>query len=66
MCSEVDGDVVFGADVGVMSEHGAHAAAATPTGLIAALLVVHARTHVRVACSKHVTGQDIARGRIEY
>lgn len=59
MCSEVDADVVFGADVGVMSERSAQAATATPTGLIAALLVIHTRTHVRVACSKHVSSQHI-------
>lgn len=60
MCSEVNGDVVFGADVGVMGECGAQAATATPTGLVAALLVVHTRTHVRVAWSEHVSSKNIA------
>lgn len=53
MCSEVDGDLMFAADVCIVGQSSAEAGAATSTGLVAALLVVQAGANIRMARCKH-------------
>lgn len=53
MRSEVDGDVMLAADVCIVGQSSAEADAATSTGLVAALLVVHAGTNICMAWRKH-------------
>lgn len=53
MRSEVDGDVMLAADVCIVGQSSAEADAATSTGLVAALLVVHAGTNICMAWCKH-------------
>lgn len=66
MSSEVDGDVMFVADVCVVGQSSAEAGTATSTGLVAALLVVHAGTHIGMAGCKHVLQKHITPGRIKH
>lgn len=64
--SEVDVDAVFGAEVGVVSQRRAQAAAAAVTGLVTALLLVEVWTDVGVTRREHAPHQDFTVGRVEH
>ncbi len=66
MCSEVDDDMMLVADVCIVGQSSAEAGAATSTGLVAALLVVHAGTNICMARRKHFLQKDITLGSIKH
>lgn len=66
LCSEVNFNFVFGAQIGVVSQRRAQAAASTTTGLVATLLLVDVWTDVAMARSEHTPQKHITLGCIEH
>lgn len=57
---------MFGAEVCIVSQRCAKTAAPTPTGLVAAMLLVDSWTDVAMAQGKHAAYEYLALGCIEY